>query len=51
MEEIENYVKKNFNFSPSNMIKELKLNKPIYKKTACYGHFGREEFSWEKVKN
>lgn len=51
MQEIENYVKTNFNFSPANIIKELDLNKPIYKQTACYGHFGREEFSWERIKN
>ncbi len=50
LEEIENYVKKNFDFSLSNIIKELDLLKPIYKQTACYGHFGREEFSWEKIK-
>ena len=33
-----------------NIIDELDLLKPIYQKTACYGHFGREEFSWEKIK-
>lgn len=49
-EQIEKYVKENFNFRVSNMIKELDLLKPIYAKTACYGHFGREEFSWEKIK-
>lgn len=50
-EEIYKYVQNNFNFQPSNIIKELDLLKPIYKKTACYGHFGRDEFSWEKIKN
>lgn len=45
------YVEKNFDFSPDNIIKELDLLKPIYQKTACYGHFGREEFPWEKIKN
>lgn len=50
LEKIENYVKNNFDFSLSNIIKELDLLKPIYKQTACYGHFGREEFSWEKIK-
>ena len=49
-EEIKKIVMKNFNFSVSNMIKELDLLKPIYKNTACYGHFGRNEFPWEKVK-
>ena len=33
-----------------NMINELDLRRPIYRKTACYGHFGREEFPWEKIK-
>lgn len=49
MEEIEKYVSDNFSFRPSDMIKELDLLKPIYKQTACYGHFGRNEFSWEKI--
>jgi S-adenosylmethionine synthetase len=51
LDEIEDYVKDNFSFRPSNIIKELDLLKPIYKPTACYGHFGRDEFSWEKIKN
>jgi len=51
LDEIEDYVKDNFSFRPSNIIKELDLLKPIYKSTACYGHFGRDEFSWEKIKN
>ena len=51
LKEIFDYVNKNFDFSPSNIIKELDLLKPIYKQTACYGHFGRNEFSWEKIKN
>lgn len=50
-EQIEKFVSKNFDFSLSNIIKELDLLKPIYKNTACYGHFGRGEFPWEKVKN
>jgi len=42
-------VKNNFELTPSGMIKALDLLRPIYKKTACYGHFGRTEpeFSWE----
>lgn len=48
--EIEQYVNNNFNFSPSNIIKELDLLNPIYKNTACYGHFGRNEFLWEQIK-
>ena len=49
-EEILNIINKNFNFEVTNIINELDLLRPIYKETACYGHFGREEFSWEKVK-
>lgn len=45
------FVEKNFDFSPANIIKELDLLRPIYKNTACYGHFGRNEFSWEKIKD
>ncbi|MCM8763928.1 MAG: methionine adenosyltransferase [Candidatus Omnitrophica bacterium] len=44
-------IRKNFDLSPSGMIKKLDLLRPIYIKTACYGHFGRdeEEFTWEKT--
>ncbi len=48
--EIYKYVEKNFDFRLENVIKELDLLKPIYQQTACYGHFGREEFPWEKIK-
>ncbi|KAG0092415.1 S-adenosylmethionine synthase isoform type-1, partial [Podila epicladia] len=47
-EEILAIVKKNFDLRPGVIVKELDLFKPIYTKTACYGHFGREEFTWEK---
>ncbi len=50
LEEIYDFVSQNFDFSPDNMIKELDLLKPIYKQTACFGHFGRDEFPWEKLK-
>lgn len=43
-------VKKNFDLRPGKIIKELNLKTPIYKKTACYGHFGRPEFPWEQPK-
>lgn len=42
-------VRKHFDLTPKGIIKELDLLKPIYQKTAAYGHFGREEFSWEKT--
>lgn len=51
MNEIYNYVLSNFDFSPDNIIRELDLLKPIYMQTACYGHFGRDGFSWEKIKS
>lgn len=51
LENIYKYVSENFDFSPDNIIKEFDLLKPIYQKTACFGHFGREEFPWEKIKN
>lgn len=43
-------VKKNFDLRPGSIVKELGLKKPIYRKTASYGHFGRKEFSWEQPK-
>lgn len=43
-------VKKNFDLRPGKIVKELDLKKPIYSKTSSYGHFGRDEFSWEKPK-
>ncbi len=44
-------VKKNFELSPADIIKKLNLRRPIFKKTAAYGHFGRSgpEFTWEKT--
>jgi len=42
-------VKKTFDLSPSGIIKTLGLKRPIYRKTASYGHFGRDGFSWENT--
>ncbi len=42
-------VRKNFDLTPQGIIKTLDLLKPIYQKTACFGHFGRSEFPWEKI--
>lgn len=44
-------VRELFSFKPANMIQHLRLLRPIFKKTACYGHFGRSDpdFTWEKV--
>jgi S-adenosylmethionine synthetase len=38
-----------FPLSPGGIIDHLRLREPIYLKTAAYGHFGREEFAWERV--
>ena len=50
-EQIVNRVKKTFDMRPSKIIDTLSLKRPIYKKTADYGHFGRNDpsFSWEKT--
>ena len=42
-------VRKNFELTPKGIIETLDLLRPIYKKTAAFGHFGRDEFSWEKT--
>ena len=49
-EEIMKIIQNNFDFRVSNIINELDLQRPIYRKTACYGHFGREIFPWENTK-
>jgi S-adenosylmethionine synthetase len=48
-ERIVRLVKKHFDLTPKGIIKSLKLRRPVFKNTAAYGHFGREEngFSWE----
>jgi S-adenosylmethionine synthetase len=46
---IEKAVEKVFDLSPAGIIKALNLRRPIYLKTAAYGHFGRAEFPWEKT--
>lgn len=38
-----------FDLTPAGIISRLQLKKPGFKKTAAYGHFGREEFAWEKT--
>jgi S-adenosylmethionine synthetase len=48
-EELEKYILKNFDMRPKALIDELDLLRPIYRKTAAYGHFGRAEFPWEKT--
>ncbi len=50
-EELAKLVQKHFDFTPGGIIETLNLRRPIYRKTAAYGHFGREldEFTWEKT--
>lgn len=53
-EEIEKAIWKNFDLTPKGIINYLNLRRPIYQKTAVYGHFGRDpnlepEFTWERV--
>lgn len=43
------YVKKNYDFSPKGIIERLDLQKPIYQKTASYGHFGKPDLPWEEI--
>ena len=46
---IEAAVEKVFDCTPAGIVKTLNLKQPIYRKTASYGHFGREGFTWEKT--
>lgn len=50
-EKLAEIVRKNFGLTPSKMIKELDLFRPIFRKTAAYGHMGRSEpeFTWERT--
>ncbi len=53
-EHVRKIINENFDLSPRGIREMLKLNKPIYEKTAAYGHFGRElekdgSFSWENI--
>lgn len=49
-EDIVGLVRKHFDLTPQGIIETLDLRKPVYKRTAAYGHFGREEpgFTWER---
>ncbi|MFA4830189.1 MAG: methionine adenosyltransferase [Thermodesulfovibrionales bacterium] len=48
-DKIVNLIRKNFNLTPKGIIDHLKLRRPIYRKTAAYGHFGKNDpdFTWE----
>ncbi|MBM4124435.1 MAG: methionine adenosyltransferase, partial [Nitrospira sp.] len=48
---LDKLVRKHFPMTPRGIIEHLKLRRPIYKRTAAYGHFGRNEpgFTWENT--
>ncbi len=48
---LQELVRRHFDFTPTGIIKYLNLRRPIYRKTAAYGHFGRSEpeFNWERT--
>ncbi len=48
-EDLSDLVKKNFDFKPLVIIEKLGLRRPIYFKTAVYGHFGKEGLPWEEI--
>ena len=47
--EISKMINKEIDLTPNGIIKRLKLRAPIYEATSAYGHFGRNEFSWEQL--
>jgi S-adenosylmethionine synthetase len=46
---IAEFIEKEVDLTPKGIIERLDLRKPVYRETAAYGHFGRPEFSWEKL--
>ena len=42
-------MREHFDLRPYGLIQMLDLERPIYQPTAAYGHFGREEFPWERT--
>ena len=46
---VSSFIMKNIDLSPKGIIERLKLQRPIYRATAAYGHFGRNEFPWEQL--
>jgi S-adenosylmethionine synthetase len=50
-EKITHIVRDHFKLTPRGIMEELNLRRPIYKKTAAFGHFGRSEpeFTWERT--
>jgi S-adenosylmethionine synthetase len=48
-EKLEKAVRELWSLKPARIVKDLDLLRPIYSRTSTYGHFGRDEFSWEKL--
>ena len=48
-EAISKLVAEHFDLRPKGIVQMLDLLRPIYEKTAAYGHFGRDEFTWENT--
>ncbi|GLS83081.1 methionine adenosyltransferase [Paraferrimonas haliotis] len=48
-EKLVDLIRRHFDLRPYGLIEMLDLNRPIYQPTAAYGHFGREEFPWERT--
>ena len=50
-ERLKELIRETFDMRPASIIEQLRLRRPIYKNTACYGHFGRQEegFAWEET--
>jgi S-adenosylmethionine synthetase len=51
VEKIEGLVREHFDLRPAAILHDLDLRRPIYAKTAAYGHFGRDDhdFTWERT--
>lgn len=51
-EELVDLLKRNFDFRPGGILRELKLTRPIFKQTSAYGHFGweKDDYTWEKAR-
>ncbi len=49
VKEILDWIRDHFSFRPNDMVEELELKRPIYQTTAMYGHFGWDQFPWERL--
>lgn len=48
-DEIVEIIKEKFDLTPNGIVNYLKLKEPIYRKTTNYGHFGKNDLTWEKI--